>query len=463
MTTLLEVDALTVDSDAQRLLQPVSFALHAGRALTLIGESGSGKSLLAHAIMGTLPGSLRAGGRIRVDGRTCAASDPASRRPMWGRQLALLPQEPWLALDPTMRVGRQLAETHARVGGHDAASAWRRTLHDLHGLGLAHAAQAWPGTLSGGMAQRVAFAITRAGGAPVLIVDEPTKGLDRAWRDALVAQLQTALGQGCAVLTITHDLAVARALGGEVAVMLDGRVVERGEAASLLAAPAHAYTRALIAAEPANWRLPPAPAPDGAEVLGARGLHKRFGQRELFRSLDVSLRRGDRLAVTGASGSGKSTLGNVLLGLVRPDAGSVHRPATVANVRYQKLYQDPAAAFAPRLPIGRALDDLAALHGIDRQRVAPLLARLKLAPALLGRRPDAVSGGELQRLALLRALLLDPAFLFADEPTSRLDPVTQQDTIALILEAAAQTGAALMLVTHDADIAASVSERRIAF
>ncbi|WP_316248527.1 ATP-binding cassette domain-containing protein [Cupriavidus campinensis] len=209
---LLAVDALNVASADGQLLAPVSFTLEAGRALTLLGESGSGKSLLAHALMGTLPHGLRAGGTLTVDGRRCDAADPATRRAMWGRQLALLPQEPWFALDPTMRVGRQLAETHA-LAGLGNAQAWQRALHDLHGLGMAHAAQAWPTTLSGGMAQRVAFAITRAGGAPVLIVDEPTKGLDRVWRDELVARLQAALGVGCALLTITHDIAVARALG----------------------------------------------------------------------------------------------------------------------------------------------------------------------------------------------------------------------------------------------------------
>lgn len=458
---LLAVDALSVASADGQLLAPVSFTLEAGRALTLLGESGSGKSLLAHALMGTLPRGLRAGGTLTVDGRRCDAADPATRRAMWGRQLALLPQEPWFALDPTMRVGRQLAETHA-LAGLGNAQAWRRALHDLHGLGMAHAAQAWPTTLSGGMAQRVAFAITRAGGAPVLIVDEPTKGLDRVWRDELVARLQVALGEGCALLTITHDIAVARALGGDVAVMLDGRLVERGDAAAVLGAPGHAYTRALVAAEPANWPAVRAPSPGGDEILRACGVSKQFGDRSLFRSLDVTLHAGERLAVTGPSGSGKSTLGNVLLGLVAPDAGTVHRPDRIEKVRYQKLYQDPAGAFAPHASIGRALEDLAALHRIDRTRIAPLLKRLKLAPHLLARRPGAVSGGELQRFALLRALLLTPAFLFADEPTSRLDPVTQQDTLALTLEACAETGAALMLVTHDEEIAARVSDRRMA-
>lgn len=459
---LLAVDRLTIRDGATTLLQPVSLELHAGRALTLLGESGSGKSLLAHAMMGTLPSALRVEGRIECLGVPGNAGEHHARRPMWGRQLALLPQEPWFALDPLMRMRSQLAETYRWVAGHAGQAARRRAGDELRQMGLGHAGDAYPWTLSGGMAQRAAFAITRAGDAPVLIVDEPTKGLDRAWRDDIVARLQAALAQGCAVLTITHDIGVARALGGDVMVLLDGHVVERGEAATVLSAPSHAYTAALLAAEPSAWRALPAVQP-GPPVLTARGLGKRFGDRVLFHGLDVQLGAGERIAVTGPSGSGKSTLGNVLLGLVPPDQGTIQRPSGIAPVRYQKLYQDPAAAFAPRLRIGRALDDLIRRHGLDRSRVAPWMARLGLSPTLLDRLPGAVSGGELQRIALLRALLLRPAFLFADEPTSRLDPITQQATMALIAEATEESGCALMLVTHDADIAAHVAPRRITF
>lgn len=457
---LLAVSGLRIDSAEGSLVGPVSFDLQAGRALTLLGESGSGKSLLAHAIMGTLPHGLRADGRIALAGQAFAAGDPESRRPLWGRQLALLPQEPWLALDPTMKVGRQLAQTHALVGGQSAEQAWRTALGELEALGLPGAADAWPATLSGGMAQRAAFAITRAGGAPVLIVDEPTKGLDHACRDEIVARLRQALEAGCAVLTITHDIAVARALGGDVAVMLAGRIVETGQAEALLSAPAHDYSRALVAADPENWTAHGRAAP-GDEVLSAAGLGKRLGNRQLFHGLDLRLCAADRVAVTGPSGSGKSTLGNVLLGLMTADAGQVRRQPRVDAVRYQKIYQDPGSAFAPRRGIGQALHDLCARHHLDAAAIAPLMQRMRLPAALLARKPSEVSGGELQRFALLRALLLDPVFLFADEPTSRLDPITQKEVVDVIVQATRERGCALMLVTHDPHIAGSVADRHI--
>ena len=464
-TPLLRVERLEVigsetSAPQGRLLGPVSLALMPGRALTLLGESGAGKSLLAHAIVGTLPRALRASGSIMLADTTFDAMDIRARRAHWGRQIALLPQEPSLALDPTMRIGRQLAETHALVGGRSWAAAWCHAQHDLDALGLPDARAAWPVTLSGGMAQRVALTITRAGRAPVLIVDEPTKGLDHRWRDAIIAQLQAALREGCTVLTITHDVAVARALGGDVAVMRDGAIVEHAAADDLLGNPRHAYTRALVAADPQAWPARTA-APGGHEVLGASGLAKTYGTHELFRHLDLSLRAGERVAVTGPSGSGKSTLGNILLGLASADAGSVRQPSNVARVRYQKLYQDPASAFAPRRTIGRALADLCVHHQVDSARIAPLMRRMRLRDALLTRLPEAVSGGELQRFALVRVLLMDPVFLFADEPTSRLDPLTQKDVIDVMIDATTEHGCALMLVTHDPAIAANVAQRRI--
>ncbi|MEM5428536.1 ATP-binding cassette domain-containing protein [Cupriavidus oxalaticus] len=146
--------------------------------------------------------------------------------------------------------------------------------------------------------------------------------------------------------SITHDIAVARALGGDVAVMLGGRIVEDGAAHAVLATPRHKYTRALIAADPAAWPTRPR-GQTGREVIAAAGLSKRFGSRELFRGLDLALRAGERIAVTGPSGSGKSTLGNVLLGLLSSDEGGVRRQSDIDPVRDQKIYQEPSAAFAP--------------------------------------------------------------------------------------------------------------------
>jgi peptide/nickel transport system ATP-binding protein len=331
-------------------------------------------------------------------------------------------------------------------------------------VGLAHAARQYPWQISGGMAQRAAAAIALAGGARVLLADEPTKGLDAHWRARTVETLQAVQRAGGCVVTITHDLRVAQALGGQLMVLRDGEVVEQGDAHAVLAAPQHPFTRALVAADPAHWPKPATAIVDGSEpVLQARCLAKRFGERRLFEGIDLELRRGDRLVVQGASGTGKSTLGNVLLGLLPADQGSLRRAPGLSPFAFQKLYQDPTASFAPQASLAQSLRDVARHHGRPWAEVQACLARLRVPLPLLARKPSEVSGGELQRVALARVLTVQPALLFADEPTSRLDPVSQQEAMRVLLDAVNASKAALVLVTHDDDIAAAVGTRRVAF
>lgn len=456
MSVILAVDNLCIAADHGPLVQDVSFAVERGQCFTILGETGSGKSLVSQTIMGTLTPSLRATGLIAVDGAPSAAASD-ERRPLWGRTLALLPQEPWLSLDPTMKTIDQVAEGYR---GAPRGIARHRARESLHGLGLRGAEDHYPFMLSGGMAQRVSFAATTAAGASIILVDEPTKGLDVAMRGEVIAVLKRVLAQGGTLVTITHDVEVARALGGQVAVMLDGVIVEQGPADLMLSAPRHPYTRRLLAAEPAAW---PArmPARLGASILSARNLTKRYGARTLFEEVDLDVRAGERLAIVGPSGSGKTTFGDVLLGLTRPDRGTVARAPHLGPTAFQKLYQNPPAAFPPHATLRRTLDDLVRLHRLDPGEIPPLMARLRLNPILLDRRPDQVSGGELQRFALLRILLLSPAFIFADEPTSRLDPITQQEVMDLLVEHSAERGFALLLVTHDEQLGLNVADGKL--
>lgn len=184
-----------------------------------------------------------------------------------------------------------------------------------------------------------------------------------------------------------------------------------------------------------------------------------YGEQTLFEGLDLPLARGERLAIMAPSGAGKSTLGNVLLGLQRPLGGRVLRQTGIAPHRWQKLYQDPVQAFASRVRLATQFDDLLRLHRLPRQPLTDYLARLGLDERLLTRLPSQVSGGELQRLSLIRALLLRPVLLFADEPSSRLDPLSQQQTIACLLGALGEIGCALLLVTHDEALADKVASR----
>lgn len=457
---MLEVADLSVRAGDKVLVRGASLRLDAGECLIVMGESGSGKSLLAHAIMGDLAPGLSARGAVHVAGMRIDDLSYADRRAFWGRRIALLPQEPWLSLDPLMRVDGQIAETHALVAGWSWAESWRRAAKDLGRLGLATAARQLPFRLSGGMAQRVAIAATMAADAGLLIADEPTKGLDATACASVVALLRAQIEQGRTVVVVTHDIGLARALGGRIAVMRNADIIETGDTRTVLTAPQHDYTKMFVAADPVNWPRPNA-HPGGVPVLRGEGLAATRGGRTLFEDVDIMLTHGEVACVQGPSGGGKTTLGAVLLGLLAPHRGLVRRGAdnNTQAWRFQKLYQDPVAAFAPYASLRTALDDVVCRYGANWRAVEAILVRLSIPFDLLDRYPDQVSGGELQRIALARALIVDPVFLFADEPTSRLDPPIQRATMELLREVAVERGLAMLLVTHDPDLAAAMSSR----
>lgn len=458
--SLVLSDIVVSTCEGDVLAGPVSLEIHPGRPVTILGETGSGKSLLAQAALGLLPAGLRASGSACAGGLDMIAISPAQRAQAWGREVAYLPQEPWLSLDPLMRAERQIEETHRLVGGLSGAQARDAMHRDIEELALSEARGKLPGQLSGGMAQRVVFAAARGGGARIVVADEPTKGLDENRRRDLVTLLKRDSDAGAAVLTITHDPEVARALGGEVAIMLDGRIVEQGGAHELLKSPKTEYGRRLMAAEPRNWPNLSPPC-KGGPVLRGRGLAKIRGGKLLFRDLDVEVLAGEVVGVVGPSGSGKSTLGDILLGLVAPDAGEVWREPALERTRFQKLYQDPPAAFPPHARLRQTLGDLVALRRLAWPDVERLMDALNLPAGLLDRRPRNVSGGELQRLGLLRVLLAQPKFIFADEPSSRLDLISQQETISLLARASRERGCGVLIVSHDRELIARTADRRI--
>ncbi|MFY7961695.1 MAG: ABC transporter ATP-binding protein, partial [Elsteraceae bacterium] len=345
----------------------------------------------------------------------------------------------------------------------------------LAAVGLsAEVAQRYPFALSGGMAQRVLVGMALTSPAPLVIADEPTKGLDPARVARAIDMLRALVDAGRSLIVITHDLSVVRGLDGDVAVLKDGRIVERGPVAAVFANPQHAYTRDWLAADPDGWRVCERCHDMDSLVLAAHGLSFRYGRGPLlFEDLDIHVPSGGVVGLTGPSGCGKSSLGNVLLGLAPPVSGEVswagvdpyRDPKALRRLRrrYQKLHQDPAACFPPHRPIGRHFDDLAELTG-DRaaaSELPALLDRLKLQPALLRRYPGEVSGGEAQRLALARLLTLRPSLIVVDEPTSRLDPLVQKQTVDLLREIVEERAMSLVLISHDRAVIRSMADETI--
>jgi len=456
MKELLRVENLCVFAGDTPLVEPVSFSLKAGERLTLLGQTGSGKSLLMQAIMGTLPKELRSQGLMEVAGQVfnlgaMTASMHKARVKLWGVQVSALPQEPWTALDPLMPAQTQLSETLRWVGGYGGKDAHSEAAARLTRLGLKGAEGKRVDQLSGGMAQRVAIACAMAGGASILLADEPTKGLDVSRRDQVISDLREQTQDGV-LITITHDVDVARQLPGRMMVIQQGCVLETGDVESIINAPQHPFTQALIDASPASWIKEARDTVDTSPVLSVKDLTIARGGKPLQRDLNFEVHAGEVLGVVGDSGCGKSTLGDTLLGMLTPESGRIERHVTAASHQWLKLYQDPVASVPSSVSLRTLLDDVLRRHAIAPDDVPPLMQQLELTEEVLTRTADGVSGGELQRFCMLRALLMKPVCLFADEPTSRLDPITAKKVSAMLVSAAQKQRCAVILVSHDPDL-----------
>lgn len=442
---MIEVTGLRITLGTRALVDGVGFTAAAGETVALVGESGSGKTTTGLALLGELPHGARLSGEVRM----------AGRRPPPRGAVAYLPQHPSSVLNPVRRIGSVLREL-ARLHGTSVRAA-------LGGASLPEDGEflrRFPHQLSGGQQQRLALAQILLAAPSVLVADEPTTGQDPRTRDELAAALAAL---PVTKVLLSHDLDLVRRLADHVVVLRSGRVVEAGP--DVLTAPRSPYARALVAA--ARPVRAASPGPPGGVLLEARGLTAGHG-RPVLRGVDLELRGGDRLAVVGRSGSGKTTLARCLAGLHVPSGGVLTLEGRVLPARrsrrelarIQYAFQDPRATFVS----GRSVLDQVArtavrLRGLASAAAAAeaseLLASMGLDAATARRPARTLSGGELQRAALARALLARPDVLICDEVTSALDPLTRAEILDL-LTAGPQ---ALVLITHDPAVVARAATR----
>lgn len=476
------------DAAARELLHGINFSIPKGGRLGLIGESGSGKSLSALSIMGLLPEGLAASGQISIgdthlDGEEVSATSLLGARTkvfekLRGRKVAMIFQEPMTALNPLMRVGRQVAEimeVHGR--SHQEAATRTQELFEEVGLGE-EKLRSYPHELSGGQRQRVLIAMALANDPDVLICDEPTTALDVTVQkqildliSALVARTDTAL------LFITHDLGVVAQMCEQVVVLHRGTQVEEGSVKEVLSNPQKEYTKKLVlASQPgAPAQLPESlnNAKNNAETaettplaVNARGLTRIYRRRRTLDFLaldnvDLHVPSGGRCGIVGGSGSGKSTLLKILGGLDKPDEGHVELFGTPLSEFSRKdlsqtvqlVFQDPASSLDPRMPIGLSIAEPLRGRGLNKQqrmaRVAEVLTDVGLDPEMATRLPHEFSGGQRQRISIARALSVRPKILLADEPVSALDVSVRAQVLALLDRMAADYGLTLLFVSHD--------------
>lgn len=482
MRPLLEVQALSVRRhDGAVLLGPLSLELGAGECLALIGESGSGKSLTALALMGLLPAGLHGEGELALDGKRIALLSPGHCA-LRGRTVAWMAQDSQAGLHPMRTVGAQLVESLQVLRGLARQPARDEALALFEQLEMPQAVQLlqrFPHQLSGGQRQRVGLALALSGKPRVLIADEPTSALDPRLASEILQLLdrQRAL-RDLAVLLISHDLPLVRRHADRVAILHRGLVLETGDIETLFAAPAHAYTQGLLAA----GRLPaPTPGKLGAPLLVVQGLAVRYPRSERLAVADASfsLRRGECVAVIGESGSGKSSVGRALLRLFRRGVhgriefdgvellGARRQALQAVRARMGVVFQDPYASLDPRMRIVDVVSEpLRIAGGIEaaerRRHAVAALAEVGLDDStVLDRYPHQFSGGQRQRIAIARALINSPDLLLCDEAVSALDAHHRADILALLEKLKRERGLALLFITHDLQAAAALAERII--
>lgn len=497
---VLSVSGLSVavrgEEGERDVVSDLTFGLTRGETLCIAGESGSGKSMTALAIMGLLPQpAARIGsGSIRLGDQDLAALSESGMRRIRGDRIAMIFQEPMTSLNPVLSIGRQLTEA---IEAHTSMSRSNSRLRALEALKAVRIPDAerrlehYPHELSGGMRQRVMIAMALALNPDVLIADEPTTALDVTVQGEVLELLRDLQREhGTSVILITHDMGVVAEMADRVIVMRDGRMVEQGSAADIFNRPQADYTRELLAAVPrigggrtVEERQDAANMP--AELVSVSDLHVRFDLHGGFfgrvdrrvhavEGVSFSIAPHETLSLVGESGCGKSTTAKAIAGLV-PYTGSIsidgqdlsalsrkERKAVRRNV--QMIFQDPFASLDPRMRVGDLVAEPLLIHGLgDREQrhaqIAALFERVGLSADQMERYPHEFSGGQRQRICIARALALRPKLIIADESVSALDVSVQARVLRLLKELQREFGVAYLFISHDMAVVENISDR----
>ncbi|WP_346308966.1 ABC transporter ATP-binding protein [Limnohabitans sp.] len=477
-------------ADRAHAVNGISFDVGPGEVVCLLGESGSGKSVIAQAVMGLLPEALvPSGGVIELQGENLLNATPARLRALRGSRMGMVFQEPMTALDPVMTCGAQVDEVLIQHTDLNSAARRQRVLDIFARVRLPDPQRmyaAYPHELSGGQRQRIVIAIALILRPSLLICDEPTTALDvttQAEILKLIREMQQENGTG--VLFITHDFGVVADIADRVVVMQLGQQVESGDKTEVLQHPREPYTRSLLQAVPELKPMRPAITVERPLLLEARSLGKQYSagswpmrRRVVDAARDVSLRlhAGETLGIVGESGSGKSTVARCIAQLIEPTQGQVtlqglestasnrdRRSAFRRSV--QVVFQDPNRSLNPRRTVGQSIVEGPINFGVTQekawQRAEELMALVRMRPDALHRYPSEFSGGQRQRLCIARALACEPKVLIADEAVSALDVSVQDQILKLLEDIQKRLAIGILFITHDLRVASQICDRLV--
>lgn len=484
----LVIEDLSVQLEENMLVEKATLSIAPGQVFGLAGESGSGKSMTALAVMGLLPDGAIRGGAARLDGDDLFALDEAAMCAVRGRRIGMIFQEPMTALNPVRSIGDQVAETLIVHAGMHRQAAREVAAEQLHRVGLPAdrmGISRYPHELSGGQRQRVMIAQAIALQPALLIADEPTTALDVTTQAGILNLLGELVSEGdMSLMLITHDLAVLAGLSNAIAVMQAGRVVETGQTETLFRHHKHAYTASLLAASrhrPARPTPPVSPDPLlrvqdlRLGYRGRGGLLRRPTMAEVVRGVTLSVDSGESVGLVGESGCGKSTLARAILGLEPPRAGSIELAGTTVTAgqpmaaatraAMQIVFQDPYGSFNPRHRVERLVAE--PFHLVPDAPVGASLSRavdaaleaVGLSASDAGKYIHEFSGGQRQRIAIARALVTRPKLIILDEAVSALDVSIRAQILDLLAVLRRDFGLAYLFISHDLGVVRSITDR----
>ena len=484
--------AFTQGGKTNLAVDRVSFDIGKGETVALVGESGSGKSVTALSVLKLLPypPASHPSGSIHFKGENLLDGDERDLRRVRGNDITMIFQEPMTSLNPLHSIERQIGEILEVHQGMRGPKARERTLELMRQVGIRDPEKrldAYPHQLSGGQRQRVMIAMALANDPELLIADEPTTALDVTVQAQILELLEKLQAErGMSMLFITHDLGIVRRFADRTCVMQGGRIVEHGATEALFANPQHDYTRHLLSAEPKGRA--PAPRPD-AEVV-ARGenirvwfpirrgfLRKTVDHVKAVDGIDITLRAGQTVGVVGESGSGKTTLGLALTRLISSTGAITFRGNRIDGNNFRQMrplrremqvvFQDPFGSLSPRMSVAEIVAEGLRIHqpGLSAEerdrKVSAALAETGLDPETRHRYPHEFYGGQRQRIAIARALVLEPRFIMLDEPTSALDMSVQAQVVDLLRELQQRHDLAYMFISHDLKVVRALANEVI--
>ena len=491
---ILEIKELSIclrKNPSKKIIDNVSFNLYENEIFSIIGESGSGKSLISMSILKLLDmNNFLISGNIQFEGNNLLDSDNSNIKNIRGNKISMVFQEPMTALNPTIKIGKQIIESYKTHFSDNLIEIEDKINFLLKKTGLNYVNnlnEKYPHEISGGQQQRVMLIMALSCSPKILIADEPTTALDVTIQKEIILILkELQVTEKLSIIFISHDLGLVKKFSERLLILKAGRVVEQGENKLMFRFPKEKYTKELISLHTKNKKINlKISKHKNQKILSVRNLYKYYSiSKGLFsnknnfcalKNINFDVFEGETLGVIGESGSGKSTLSNILLKVCNIDQGNVYyKKQKISELngkrlnefrnQVQVIFQDPSASLNPNQTVENILSEGISFHKIlesksqIKSRVIELLENVNLDKSYLKRYPHELSGGQKQRICIARALAAEPDLIICDEVTSALDQIVQEGILKLLLRLQKELSISYIFITHDIATVKAISD-----